>query len=120
MTINDEIRYPNEVQRFYYEELNWCGCGCPGEVLTFMRDVLQAINNRSENWTDETNAKIFELVPRDTALGTSYLYMLDAHGLLEHGGSIGGSWLTDKGKDILKMLNSYPLEDAMDEHYSIL
>lgn len=114
---DDEVQYPNEIQKFYYAKLKWCGCGSPAEVMKFMHNVLQTIYDRRANWTAETTQKIFDLVPRDTQLGMSYMYMLDGFGLLEHGTSIGGSWLSDEGERVLKLFNDYDglIEDAMYE-----
>lgn len=120
-----EITYPNEVQEFYYETLEWCGCGNPDEALAFMRDVLQVIHDRSKDnslpserripyaqskWAKHT-AKLNAMLPG--ALGLSYLYMLSALGLTEHGGSVGGSWLTIEGDRVLSILANADLEEAM-------
>jgi hypothetical protein len=119
--------YANEVQRFYFEDLKWCGCGNPGDALAFMRDVLEVMWQRSEESRAEAHNKPYEqsawkrgcdkldeMLPG--ILGMSYLYMLDAHDLTEHGGSVGGSWLTDKGKAVLAMLTSHEdLDAAMDD-----
>lgn len=118
--------YANEIQRFYFEDLKWCGCGNPGEALTFMRDVLELLYSRSEEsraersnmpyeqsaWAKGAKA-LDEMLPG--TLGLSYLYMLDALDLTEHGGFVGGSWLTDKGNAVLAMLTSRDIEEAMDD-----
>jgi hypothetical protein len=118
-----KVEYPNEVQRFYYEELGWCGCGSPDEVLGFIRDVLQAMNDWTQaNRRDDeaareaAQARQDALLPRAGGmLVLSYLYMLGAHGLTEHGGSVYGSWITDEGERVLAMLSGIDLEKAMDE-----
>lgn len=129
MTTENEVKYPNEIQEFYYKELKWCACGNASATLEFMRDVLAAIDakteiiltNRPFNSVDpEYEAaweKLKNLFPCDYyhPLVESYLKTLDTVGLLEHGGSIGGAWLSDKGEKILKLLQSYPLDDAMEE-----
>lgn len=35
---------------------------------------------------------------------TAYMYLCDKAELTEHGGSVIGAWLTDKGKTLLKQL----------------
>ena len=35
------------------------------------------------------------------------MYVLDRNGLTEHGGSIGGCWLTDKGRRLLTVLDAW-------------
>lgn len=125
--MSEEPEYPNEVQRFYYDTLKWCGCGNPEDALTFMRDVLEIMHLRSEEnmteaifdrqgdapWTKRTQE--LDALLGGGALGLSYLYVLDSFGLTEHGGSIGGSWLTPEGERILTLLKSRDLEEAMSD-----
>jgi hypothetical protein len=125
--MTEYVNHP--LSTFYYETLNWCGCGAPDEAMTFMRDVLAAMNKRSEENIASTgldnrenspwavNSKALKaLVDSETMLGLSYLYMLDGYGLTEHGGYIGGSWLTDKGKHILKIMQDSDIELAMSDY----
>lgn len=122
--MTDEVDYPNEVQQFYYGALNWCGCGNPDEALGFMRDVLAIMKARSdENCSGSYKgsayeARTLELDAKlgDGMLGLSYLYMIDSYGLTEHGGSIGGSWLTGEGERVLAMLQAHDLDAAMHEN----
>ena len=123
--MSGEVEYPNEVQNFYYKTLKWCGCGNPENALAFMRDVMEVMRKRSEenmaespfvshgdsNWMKRTRE--LDAMLGDGALGLSYLYVLDAHGLTEHGGSIGGSWLTHEGERVLALLKSCDIDDAM-------
>lgn len=103
-----------KIKDFYCNELNWCSCGNPESVLEYMRDVLSAIHKRSrinhgcENtWIEDTESiKLILLLKQKEELGLSYMYMLDAIGLLEHGSSIYGSWLSPKGKKVLEMLRT--------------
>lgn len=46
---------------------------------------------------------IARVLPSD---GVRYfvLYLLDHWDLTEHGGSVGGSWLSEKGRDVLAVL----------------
>jgi hypothetical protein len=128
--MTEETNYPNEIQRFYYDDLKWCGCGNPDEALGFMRDVLEVMNLRSNENGAESHSVAHEesawmrrtrelyAMLGDGMLGLSYLYVLDAHGLTEHGGSIGGSWLTHKGERVLALLKSRDLDAAMSEDYA--
>lgn len=104
--------YPNEVQHFYYETLKWCGCGEPHFALQFMRDVLAVMNM---DFTNSRFRRVGELLPDNSPLSLSYLYMLDALGLTEHGGSIFGCWLTPKGKDALLLLSNCDLKREMSD-----
>ena len=124
MEIIEVEPYANQVQRFYFEELKWCGCGNPEEALGFMRDVLGIMKARSDEnklgepyngSAHERRTKELDALLGDGPLGLSYRYMLDALGLTEHGGSVYGSWLTDKGKDILALLSDRDLDEAMED-----
>lgn len=95
-----------------------CGCGAPTEVAAFILDLLSAYDDRWRHdlsimrpadrpaldrvWKEHTDA-VKKLLPND---GAQYfvLYVLTHWDVLEHGSSVGGSWLTDKGRDILHAL----------------
>lgn len=77
-------------------DLGMCGCGMYDERLGILKEVMNA----------------FPLYEGDnvpgylrTALGEWFLCLLDKAELIEHGTSIGGSWLTDKGERFLKAIN---------------
>lgn len=77
---------------------SWCGCGNPEEGYRLVRQVLllcPLYDHRPE---------FEELIP-DTGVEMIVLGLLDNLGLIEHGGGIGGSWLTSKGEAALKALN---------------
>lgn len=94
------------LQRFIAEDLKWCGCGSPDLAMEFMRDVLRAIKARKEaHWDATSNEVLKALLPYSSGLAQSYWYMLDEHGLIDHGGSCGGGWLSEKGEKILALLN---------------
>ncbi len=99
-----------------------CGCGSPETSVRFVYDILKTIDTR---WKQSHPLSIFHASDRPAldaiwkehrgamkALlpteGIEYfvLYVLTEWDLLEHGGSVGGSWLTDKGKDVLAALES--------------
>lgn len=103
-----------------------CGCGDPEAVVTLVRDVLTVIQQR---WDDSkrfgplvfNNPELHAIYKReDEALkallpsdGLYYfvLYMLTHWDLLEHDGGVGGSWLTDKGKQALFALTAHTPEE---------
>ena len=97
---------------FYYNGLGWCGCGNPTGVMEFMRDVLRKIKHRSDEnngsndtWKIRTEELDEMLGDKDRPmLALTYLYLLDALGLLEHGSNISGCWLSEKGEDFLALL----------------
>ena len=67
----------------------FCMCGDPREELKKFREVL---NNRENNIVPQMSDQI-------------YLYILDKEQFTEHGSSVFGSWLTEKGKALLCLLN---------------
>jgi hypothetical protein len=52
----------------------------------------------------------------DTSACYFILHTLDNHGLVEHGSSAGGCWLTQKGERVLALIESYgeDVEAAME------
>ena len=71
----------------------FCGCGAPDEACARLLDVLRLCPLHS-------NREAFErLVPGD-GWQMLLLYSMTNYDLIEHGGSVGGSWLTDKGREV--------------------
>ena len=89
----------------WLSSLNFCWCGRPAAALLSLRSILQLHDGPNGNLS---LPGIDALVPDE---GTQYLilYWLDAQDLTEHGGSVGGAWLTDLGKSVLEFLS--PLSD---------
>lgn len=90
-------------------DLGLCGCGSPEDTNEVIRLILIAQNQ--ETWEDKQkslnnvcNINVDENYNYN-GLIQFVLYILDSHEFLEHGGSIGGAWLTEKGKIFLDLLN---------------
>lgn len=85
----------------------FCGCGCPDEVATLIRDVLIAFKNG--NPYDDVKALLPGVYSDSKANYAEWflIYQLDSYGLLEHGVSIRGSWLTPLGKEFVVALETY-------------
>lgn len=81
-----------EIDDIECDMLGLCGCGNPEEVREYIRERLERVANKQYPDYEEI-AEMF------------FLYVADNRGWLEHGGTIRCSWLTDKGKDVLKTLN---------------
>lgn len=88
---------------FYYEKLNWCGCGYPDEAKSVIRDYLEVVNKKFDNDADFYDKFGVKYVYDDKLL-LCLAYTIDAAGFTEHGTSIGGAWLTDEGKMLLWLL----------------
>ena len=81
----------DEIQKFC------CGCGNPDLVW-------ESIHKYLENYSltgDDCNKRTISL---DTGEALFLAYFLTEIGLLEHGGSVHGSWLSDEGKEVLEFL----------------
>ncbi|MFR2887914.1 MAG: hypothetical protein ACLTDM_06960 [Clostridium butyricum] len=123
----DKEKATKLIQDVYYDELNFCGCGSPSDTLYVIKNVLKTHKNRHDrfdyadysekvneyydlykhefqkalNLNDEycendfyTNEGVYQIV----------LNVLNNANLMEHGSSIGGSWLTKKGEEFLEAL----------------
>ncbi|HYF46707.1 MAG TPA: hypothetical protein VD926_10895 [Acidimicrobiales bacterium] len=82
-------------------ELGWCTCGNPEDVDRMMLAYL--------------TARSYDDFPKPRAEGVSedaemlLAYIADALGWTEHGGSVGGAWLTDDGREAMANLARRPV-----------
>lgn len=88
------------------DSLNICGCGNPEIAYESIRQMLLRAKDQNVI-TDLDNPDGYMLF---------MAYTLDSMGFLEHGSSIYGAWITEKGKELLKCLDifkkySYKYED---------
>lgn len=88
---------PTENQDLIHE-LGICGCGIPEEAYQAVLDMLKRAEDRKNGKLILDNNNPHELF---------MAYILDHLGLLEHGSSIYGAWLTDKGKKMLEALEKF-------------
>jgi len=92
-----------------YYKLPWCGCGSIEVMLKSIRDILKDCDSRESY--DNRNLKMDYCYGKKGEFeeGMIYfiLYWLDLNKYTEHGGSVGGSWLTEEGYELLKDLNEY-------------
>lgn len=100
--------------RLLYEDIGFCGCGDPESAYDTIGMILALIRCKWEDPEKQEHAHwkaCGELIRDQTGTtdGAFYLvlYALDHAGLLEHGGSVGGSWLTRKGSHYLDLMNTY-------------
>lgn len=52
----------------------------------------------------------FDAVLPDPELQVAMLWLVDAAGFSEHGGSVGGAWLSERGKQVLELLREVQAE----------
>ncbi|MEV5451547.1 hypothetical protein [Streptomyces sp. NPDC052535] len=95
------------VNGLFYMELGLCGCGPSEDAFDLVRDLL-----RLAPFYDHRD-EVTDLIG-DGATGHIVLCSLDKADLIEHGGIISGSWLTDKGQWYLSALNSIDNWDEID------
>ena len=86
-----------------------CGCGAfPEEIRKDMFTALVLLYHRTESkdskpmneWLKGPHYKYREFI----------LQVYDSFEYIEHGGSIGGSWLNDKGKELIEEAHRISLE----------
>lgn len=72
-------------------------------------------------WSALVGDELALLVERGVTAEARYwiLYDLDRMKLSEHGGSVDGSWLTDKGREVLDALQEEDIDELADEHWCI-
>lgn len=105
--MSDRENALQHVNGLLYMELGLCGCGPAEAAFDLIRDLL-----RLAPFYDH-RAEITDLIGSG-AVGHIVLSALDSADLIEHGGTIHGSWLTDKGTWYLKVLNSITDWDQID------
>jgi len=90
-----------------------CGCGSPEGVARLIRDVL--IGFKGDIDYEKMKAILPGVYGDNENFGEWFLlYVIDASGLIEHGCSVRGSWLTPKGKGFVAAIETYEdWEDLM-------
>lgn len=116
----DGCHYDNEQQVCHYALLHLCGCGVPEDAYNLCRDILSCFDRRGchdnppkREWiqAEDAIAKIVKERPDETAHVLAHL--LTHLRLIEHGGTVGGSWLTEDGERIVDL--GAMTEEALDE-----
>lgn len=87
------------LNKLAYEKLHWC-CGRPEQVLRAIHEVLK---QSKHNHTIADRGGFYSNCYEDGYKQFMWHALNDA-GLLEHGSGVGGSWLTDEGEYLLKLL----------------
>lgn len=94
------------------KKLNFCSCGNPEEIDLMIESILKSRESYTENLSklgyDENTRNLDDTLQKEfgfTSQSVVYEFILktlDGVGLLEHGSSIYGAWVTPYGKEILK------------------
>jgi hypothetical protein len=81
----------HELRVFFDAKIPMCGCGNPEEGVALIHEVLKL------HPPYDHRAELEAILPSD-GIQMVVLGLIDDVGLNEHGGSIGGSWLTPLGE----------------------
>ena len=106
-----------------YEDLRLCDCGCPEDTYEVIRKYLHIRQDWRENKL--TYNEVIDRYRRDLHIDDNnnnqfgllqfMMYILDEHEFTEHGGSIIGCWLTEKGEMLLATLDAWYKENIDNE-----
>lgn len=89
-----------------YVTIGLCGlCGCGDEGI---KEDLVNIIKRTKQIEGGSPMVQFTKEERESPYNELLLHVLDHAKLIEHGTSIYGSWLTEKGKAVKKQLETNP------------
>lgn len=106
----DGCHYENEHQAVHYGLLKLCGCGSPEDAYNFCRDVLACFDRRgchdtppTKEWIMAEDAVAAIIKARPDQAAHVIAHLLTHLDLIEHGGSVGGSWLKNDGERIIDL-----------------
>lgn len=85
-----------------YDKIMGCGCNQPDAAYGLVRNIL----NLAPFYEDGNWQKVQELIGSDGAFQIVIGVLTEAE-LLEHGGSMGGSWLTPKGEYVRDLMRRH-------------
>lgn len=103
MNANEATR--DHLYKVFYEDLGLCGCGSPDDAYALVRELLAlAPFYEDERW------RLVEVLTGGGAAHHIIMSVLDSAELTEHGSTINGSWLTEKGAWCLQAMKSVPFE----------
>lgn len=95
----DGVSYDDAADYLWVGVLGGCGCGSADLLAD---KAVAVLKNFELEPTDPSRFYVGENVTNELLA-----HWLDSKGLLEHGGSVSGSWLTDKGKEVLQLIKDY-------------
>ena len=83
------VSYQSKKNYLQTEILHFCGCGDPDSVMIYVKEFLEKLEK--EDWGNHEDLPYMFLS-----------YWADHEELSEHGSNVCYSWLTDKGRELLK------------------
>lgn len=118
MNPGDEYRDQPGTRYDLHGIVGFCGCGMPDEAARWLLSVLTLIGRpRVERAEFDRYFKEEGAFWRGIPDGVRYLilYWIDHMGWTTHGGSVTGSWLEEKGRAAMVVLEMLIAEEACDE-----
>lgn len=94
-----------EFEDIIFGDLGFCGCGDPEAAIKIIYELIKIQHDRRNKSNDykEYKSKVNKLITGNIeSVADILLYIINNAELLEHGTSVGCSWLTDKGKEFIK------------------
>lgn len=103
------------MDEFWYHDLGLCGCNCPEDTKKAIRKYLHIRKDfHDKELTYEgvvrryrTDLGIDEHSQVQHGVLQFMMYVLDKEGYTDHGGSVGGCWLTKKGEMFMDVLDAW-------------
>ena len=111
----DGCHYDSEARAMYFDQLKLCGCGMPSEVHRVLAEAASCFDRDKVGWSPETGVTgVAEIVKANPDVVAEFIgHFLEDRALLEHGSSVYGSWLTERGKQFVEIGVH---EDIADDH----
>ena len=78
--------------------LGLCGCGNPDDIMLYIKEMLERLEKQDHGEYEDKPYMFFA-------------YWANKKGFAEHGSTARCSWLTDKGKELLKDINTLISKD---------
>lgn len=99
----------------YFGEMGMCNCGNPEDVKKFLYELLKNHKGHiSGEITYDEMVKTRERIIKETDTDVIFefvFHVFERIGLLQHGGSVYGSWLTEKGERFFDLLSENLSDD---------
>lgn len=86
----DYTEYNREFEVKVMDMLGFCNCANPSFVISQIHDYLK----KRENPVDTSNEELL------------LAYVCDKAGLTEHGSSVYGAWISEKGRELVKEMEN--------------
>lgn len=98
----DETDLVKIIKYYYFEKLEWCGCGLPENAISIIGKYLNCLMEKDVDPRHKVMNEAFGVrFVEDNDLLLCLAYELDRAGFTDHGSSIRWPWLTKDGEYFL-------------------